>query len=352
MKPPRRLWPSALGSAAGPGAFREAFGALFAAHGEMPHQHPQVLWARIRHAPTKSAVYTWPADEPRCVIALRSSGSRWQSLFPGAPILAAAGLDPDEFVQVLGQVAGDLGTDCLYFPLAYPDYVASATLAATPGIATWPRSPSPIIDWADRGQGIPARFRERLGSRADRKARRWKSSLHSISLTGAAARGALAEIERHSWKAAVRLDLASEGQLEYYRQLLDQRLVTMSVALLHDRPIAYRLDARHRDVLYALEWSYDARFGTYAPGMFLLADDLQRRWGDASLEHVDLFGSPDTLKVLLATGVRGRLDFAWPSGPVVDRLRAERQAHDARLDRQLADGVGIRRTYAPDAGSS
>ncbi|WP_189239040.1 GNAT family N-acetyltransferase [Planomonospora parontospora] len=312
----------------------------------MPHQHPETLTARLEQTNETSVVYGWPAGSPRCVLAFRQTGRGWRSLFPGAPVLAASDLDPGILERLLGEIAADLGTGLLYFPLAYPESAAADRLAAVPRMAVWRRSPSPVVRWDDGGHGVMERFRERHGSQATRKTRRWNSSLRAATMTGTAACAALAEIERHSWKASARLDLDSEGQLGYYQRLLRRRLVTMSAAVLGDRPVAYRLDARHQDTVYALEWSYDARFGGHAPGMFLMVDGLRRRWGGVPLKRIDLFGGPDMLKLLVATGDRERIDFAWPAGPAADRLRRERHAHDARLRRCLDAGVGVRAAYS------
>ncbi|MFV2195473.1 GNAT family N-acetyltransferase [Nocardiopsis sp. LOL_012] len=311
----------------------------------MPHQHPAVLAARLSSIASDHAVYVWPDEEPRCLFAFRRSGDHWRSVFPGAPVLADRELEPETLRRLLGWIARDLDAAYLYFPLAYPETAAAGALAAVPGMAVWNRSHSPVIDWEDQGHGILNRFHDRHGSQARRKARRWRKALRMEVLAGNAARSALADIEGRSWKASVGLDLASEGQLGYYQDLLDEGVVRLSAAMLDGRPIAYRLDARHDSTVYALEWSFDARFGRYAPGMFLMVDGLPQCWADADLERVDLFGSPDTLKQLLATGTRERVDLAWPSGSAVHRLRHERQAHDARLRQRFERGIGLAVTY-------
>jgi hypothetical protein len=346
---PCRWWPPPRGTTPGDATrfIQDEAHALFTQHGEMPHQHPTVLTTRLtRVAGHDHAVYVWPADEPHCLLALQRADDVWRSVFPGAPILTDGTIDGGTLARLFAHVVKDLSAAALYFPLAYQETAAARALESTPGIASWPRSPSPVVDWTDRGNGVLARFQERHGSQADRKLRRWRQRLTVTTLDHQSAEDVLARVEHRSWKARAHLDLQSAGQLDYYRHLLNLGAATLTGAFQGNEPVAYRIDLRHQRTVYAVEWSFVREAARSAPGMFLLTAGLVERWASEDLDFIDLFGAPDLLKSMVETRRRERTDFAWPSGSVVDGLRAERQAHDARLDRQLADGVGIRRTYA------
>jgi hypothetical protein len=351
---PVRCWPAASGTEPADAArsIQDHAHALFTRHGEMPHQNPTVLAARLSHAAGRDhAVYLWPADQPRCLLALQRVDDVWRSVFPGAPILTEGTIDGGSLALLFAHVAKDLSAEALYFPLAYRGTVAARALESTPAMACWPRSPSPVVDWKDRGDDVLARFRERHGSQADRKLRRWRQHLAvTTTLDPRPAEDVLARVEQRSWKAGARLDLESAGQLDYYRCLLNVGAATLTAAFQGNEPVAYRIDLRHERAVYAVEWSFVREAAPSAPGMFLLTVGLVERWAGDDLDFIDLFGAPDLLKTMVETRRRDRMDFAWPAGSVVDGLRAERQAHDVRLDRQLADGVGIRRTYAPPRG--
>jgi hypothetical protein len=113
-----------------------------------------------------------------------------------------------------------------------------------------------------------------------------------------------------------------------------------------ETPIAYRIDTCVGGVLFALKWSFDEAWRRVSPGFSLLAVDLPRRCKILDVTHADLFGSPDLLKDAVSTGERQRCEFIWPSGPVADRILAERHAHDTRAAQALAQGKGIRTSYA------
>jgi hypothetical protein len=327
-----------------------AVGQLFAQHGEMPHQHPGVLSARLGCpdcADCVVAVYSRRNGEPpELALALRQRPDGvWVSLFPGAPILASLAFPPELLGEILAALCRELGASALYFPLAYAETRAAHLLQATPAMDCWQRSPSPIISWDDGGEGLIGRFMERYGSQAARKRKRWQS-LRAVTLPPLSAVQALAAIGANSWKSSLHADLQSNGQLQYYQRLLLEGLVELTVATLDEYPIAYRLDSLFRERVYALEWSFDQRYAALAPGMFLLLDGLLLRWGREKLHYIDLFGSPDRLKTLVETDRRARVDFAWPAGSVTELLRRERSDHDLRLAGYLARGVGIRRIYS------
>lgn len=322
---------------------------LFAACGEMPWHHPQMLAGRLLGAEcAPGLVYLWPEDQPRVALGLRPRARGvWQSLFPGAPLLVDPGaVDCRLLEEILAQIQVDAGAEVLYFPLVYPETSAAALLASVSRTIRWERSPSPVIAWNDAGAGIDTRFHQRYGRRAGRKEKRWQENLRATMLPPREAIRALTRIEAASWKAGMHADLGSSGQLACYQHLLHEGLVELVAAMYHDEPIAYRLDCAFRETVYILEWSFDQRYAALAPGMFLLVKGLVQRWERFPLAYIDLAGSPDMLKSLLETGRRPRQDLAWPAGRAAQRLCVEQRGHDALLASCLSQGIGVRRAYS------
>lgn len=269
--------------------------------------------------------------------AFRLDADRASSVFVGLP---AVGGSPDPQLSELSElVRAALGVPVVYFP-----HVSCATV---PGLASWRRLDSPVISWADRGRDLLDRVRSRRGSRADRQWRRFDSAgLTVASAKGAAAVAVVDAVERRSWKAACGQSMHyRDRQFELYSGLLDRGLVTLDVAWHGSKPVAYRLDARTGRTVACLKWSFDENYRRCSPGFYLLTTGLVRRWGPVELDWIDLFGSPDTLKDLVASGAAPRYDLAWPPGHEAAVVRAERVAFDGATRANHAAGCGVRHLY-------
>jgi hypothetical protein len=267
-------------------------------------------------------------------------------LFTGRPTTGeAAG---DDLVDLARAVHRELDVALVYFP--YLD-AAVARAAEACAFLVWERTASPFIDWSDRGVGLAARVRERYGSRAERQWRRFASArLTTVAVTGTAAVEVMDRVESASWKASAGQSMHErEDQFALYSGLIERGAAELAVVYDDSTPAAYRLDTGAGRVVACLKWSYDERYRRYSPGFQLLTTGLADRWSGADLEHIDLFGSPDLLKDLVATGERRRFDLAWPDGEAARQLRRERTAFDAETRAWHEAGRGVRRRYLPEA---
>lgn len=278
-------------------------------------------------------------------------GQRADCLFTDRPY-AGGGETADragrDFAGLADAVRSELGVGLVYFPLLGS---AAADSARSAGFAAWERLPSPYVGWSDRGAGLAARVRDRYGSRADRQWRRFDGAgLTTRTVTGAAAVEVLDRVERASWKTSAGQSMHHrEDQFALYSGLIERGAAELDAVYDGSTPVAYRLDTRAGGVVACLKWSYDERYRRYSPGFHLLTTGLVRRWSGTRLERVDLFGSPDLLKRLIATGERRRFDLAWPDGPAAADLRRERTAFDATIRAAYEAGHGIRRHYLSEA---
>jgi CelD/BcsL family acetyltransferase involved in cellulose biosynthesis len=136
-----------------------------------------------------------------------------------------------------------------------------------------------------------------------------------------------------------------DNQFDLYAYLLRHGLSSLDVVWSATRPIAYRLDAHLGRTVMCLKWSYDEEYRRCSPGFYLLTKRLVQRWGDTDLDSIDLFGSPDRLKDLISTDRVARFDLAWPPGPAVDALRAERTGFDRQVRENHQAGRGVRQLY-------
>ncbi|MGH3941044.1 MAG: GNAT family N-acetyltransferase [Pseudonocardiaceae bacterium] len=269
--------------------------------------------------------------------AFRQHEDRASCVFAGRPIL---GGPPDSRLRELAElVRTALGAPVVYFP--------HVTSAAASGLVSWRRRDSPTVTWTEQGRDLPERVRRRYGSRADRQWRRFQAAgLTTAPASGTAAVAVLDTIERRSWKAMCGQSMHDrDQQFELYSGLLDRNLVTLDVAWHGRRPVAYRLDARMGRTVACVKWSFDEAYRRSSPGFYLLTEGLVRRWGPVELDLIDLFGGPDTLKDMVASGAVPRYDLAWPPGSAADELRAERSAFDHAARDNHTASRGVRHLY-------
>ena len=249
-----------------------------------------------------------------------------------------------DFAGLADAVRSELGVPLVYFPLLGS---AAARRGRSAGFAVWERLPSPYVGWSDRGAGLMSRVRERYGSRADRQWRRFENAgLTVATVAGKPAIEVLDRVERASWKTATGQSMHERGdQFALYCVLIERGVADLEVVYDGTFPVAYRLDTKIGRVVACLKWSYDDRYRRFSPGFHLLTTDLVRRWSGVDLARVDLFGSPDLLKRLVATGERRRFDLAWPDGSAAQDLRLV----SAAADGVEAEGRAIRREGATGA---
>lgn len=252
-------------------------------------------------------------------------------------------IGPTPPLEALRDALSKLSTP-IYFPHIYE---SSHLVLKDCGSESWPRSSSPAI-WTQNLPILPKRAEKRLGSRARRR-------LRKFNLSGATVRTVPSEkglpfvlqIEDSSWKAALKQDLRSRNQVDYYSAMLSSPTSLLRVAFLEASPIAYRLDYFTEDTIFAMKWSYVESAAKLSPGFSMIVSDLPASWSHSPIQRVDLHGSPDTLKDAVADHAIARVDCAWPSGhSIVEELRHERTEHDRTLQLLRDNGKSIRNAYS------
>jgi Acetyltransferase (GNAT) domain len=314
----------------------------FQTYGTMPHQSP----GHIRAESSRAGVAEPTVIEAGGVLsAFRVKNGTALCLVEGAGVLPAreGTFDPDWFLSTVRQ---RLGVDTIHIPLLYPDVDTAQALLRAQGVARLERLPTLVMAPPFDQGTILARCSARLGSRARRRICRFRrAGLVFQELAGDPAIRALDLIEQRSWKATCRQDMHSRDQFAAYAARLRSGELSMTAVMAQETPIAYRIDAHVRGILFALKWSFDEAWRRVSPGFVLLAVNLPWRCEALGVKYADLFGSPDLLKGALSTGERRRIECAWPAGPAAERLLAERRTHDTRAAQAHAQGNSIRSSY-------
>lgn len=274
-------------------------------------------------------------------------------VFEGHPFLGASGPRPAEMDEYLARASAILGA-VLYFPLVYADSPGGDALSRS-AAARWDRLPSPTVSGASLREGLVARARERLGSRADRRLRRFALAGITVhTFGGDEAMRWILSVEGRSWKRSVGQDLRTRGQTELYATLARSPASRIRVALAGQSPVAYRFDYLAGDVVYSLKWSYSEEWRGVSPGFTLLVRDLADCWASTGVRIIDLHGSPDTLKAAVCDpgGERVRTDFGWPpEQSCINQLRRERLAHDQKLRARFDAGGTLKGIYTVHRGA-
>lgn len=247
----------------------------------------------------------------------------------------------------LESMRSSLGVEVLWFPLICLDIPGTCELKALQGVVVSSRRPSPIINMDIDSAGTWARACGNLGRRAERRRQAFERLGLMCREVGDSRLAVefLAHIERLSWKATCGQDMFSRDQFNLYSALLKNRVLRAIVVFDGDRPVAYRLDGRADDTLYCVKWSYDEHYARSSPGFYLIAVDLPRRYQEHGLTRIDLFGGLDSLKQVVMTGERARVDIAWPDGERARGLILQGVQHDALVENHLKTGRGLRHLY-------
>lgn len=268
-----------------------------------------------------------------------------ESVLPIAPWESGSSVGLTE--TRLETIRSSLGVEVLWFPLICLDIPGTCELRALRNVVVSSRRPSPIINLDISGGGAWSHACENLGRRAERRRRAFERlglECREVEDSKLAVEF-LARIERLSWKAACGQDMFSRDQFSLYSSLLKNCVLRAVVVFDGERPVAYRLDGRTDDTLYCVKWSYDENYARASPGFYLIAVDLVHRYQARGLIRIDLFGGLDSLKQVVMTGERARVDIAWPDGEVAKELIFQGTQHDALVENHLKTGRGLRHLY-------
>ncbi|WEH36591.1 GNAT family N-acetyltransferase [Streptomyces sp. AM 4-1-1] len=233
----------------------------------------------------------------------------------------------------------------VYLPLVD---ASCAGVRAYDGFAVWERPPNSLVDWSLDGEDLWQRALSRGTSQLTRKRRLVERDGLTLCFGRWGARAAedVLRVDDRSWKAERGQSMRMRaGQGELYRRLVETGTVTVSFLKDHGRPVAFRMDARIKDRVMCLKWSYDESYRRYSPGLYLLTEGLRREWAGRGICTVDLHGSPDALKDLIHSDRPARVDL-WYGDPQLGARRAEeRLAFDAGVTRTHDQGRGLRHAF-------
>lgn len=322
---------------------RSAWQELFDQAGASVHQSPEYAEAVRRASPDRS---------PYAILgtgtygAFEVGGELATSILGPRPLLSAAPIGLADLPAFTAALTEQTAADLVYFP-----NVATSSFAdcsdVSGGLVTWERLPSPYIDLAGlTASSLWERVCSRYGSRAERQRRRFESAGFEVrALADEEAVAAVSTVERKSWKAHAGQSMHQrDNQFALYSDLLRSGLAQIIAAFDGELPVAFRLDVRTGITVQCLKWSYDEAYRRYSPGFYLLTHALAANL-PPGVDRIDLFGSPDLLKDLLADGTQPRIDVAWPAGDCAEALRAERESHDRRIQIARTSGRGVRTLY-------
>ncbi|WP_173019451.1 GNAT family N-acetyltransferase [Streptomyces alkaliphilus] len=314
---------------------------MYRRHGTRVQQSP--AYARAVAASGRRVAVALAGDPPDAIGAFALDGSICTALGGDHPLLVRTPT-PESVAAVVADVHRATRLP-VYLPLVDTLY---ARVRAYDGFAVWERSPNSLIDWAGDGAVFRETVERRGGSHLSRKRRLVERDGLTLSAGHRGPRAAdnVLRVDGRSWKAERGQGMAQRpGQERLYRRLVEDGTLTASFLLDHDRPVAFRLDARVGDRVMCLKWSHDEAYRRYSPGLYLLTEGLLREWTGCDIRTVDLHGGPDTLKDLLHSVRVPRVDL-WCGDRRRGELRAEeRSALDARVGRARESGRGLRHVY-------
>lgn len=270
---------------------------------------------------------------------------------PTSPFVGAysPGVDEREFSNLLTNISDSLQKP-LYFPQVYENSEWSKVMQTQARVDLWTRLPSPTVTFDSPDTTLIQVAKERIGSRAIRRLRKFENE--GFSIISADKRNAseiIKRVEMTSWKRAQKQDMISRDQLWVYNALVQSPNSVVRVVMNDEDPVAYRFDYRVGQRVFALKWSYNEAYKKYSPGFYLLVKDMEDYWRRQQVKSIDLYGSPDTLKSSICDTSREskRLDIGWPrSSDVVQNLKRERLEHDAGIKRAFNAGVSLKSIYS------
>lgn len=307
----------------------------------LPFQHPAILGELIASFPRTTA---------------RRAASDFESCFWLQDDLAVCAIEGDAVCgnlpdnkltpTVLDKWARSLGNRHLYFPLVYESSPVFADLSGLAGVMRLLRRPTCLVSLPLSEGTLHSRARARIGSRVDRRLKRFaRSNARLETLSGEQAVSAMAAVEAASWKYSVQQSLYHSGQFSFFRNLIRQSLVELRLVTLDEAPVAYRLDFVFERTAYVWKWSFSERYRSISPGFYLLVCDLYNSYAAKEIDTVDLYGSPDLLKLAICDRFEDRYDFYWPESSAGREYLAERAAHDARCRELLEHGRSMKGAY-------
>lgn len=314
-------------------------------HHKAPFHDPYIIDGLVNSLDNKFVACVKKENNKWLFSVFQITNSIALCIFSGYPLMSSGNiLSPIDVESFFIQIYNELKLP-IYLPLVFLDTYQGEALKKT-RLASWSRLPNPIVTFNDN---ITDRIVKRAGKRAIKNWKKFENSDAEIATFTRieSIRRYIKLVETASWKSKVCQDMLSKNQYEIYCNLAKSPRALLRVVIVNELPVAYRLDIKIGDIVFALKWSYCENNKRIAPGFYLLTKDIERCWSGKSIKFVDLFGSPDTMKeVICDKTMRKRYDYAWPSAHcAIKALQIERQVHDNKLNENFSTGKGLRHAY-------
>lgn len=305
---------------------------------------------RVQQSPAYARAASWAGERllvamsPDAMALFTHNSTTCTALGSDQPFLGTHQPSAAQLVSVVLAARQATGLS-VYLPLIDAAY---ADVAGHSEFTTWDRPPNSLIDWTLQGRDLWARARSRGTSQLDRKRRLVERDglVLDIGRFGEEAARDMLAVDDRSWKATRGQSMRQRAsQWALYGRLVESGTLTATFLRNRDQPVAFRLDGRVGDRVMCLKWSYDESYRRYSPGLYLLTEGLTRQWSDRGVSVVDLFGSPDSLKNLLHTHRRSRIDVWCGDTRLGEELARDRLVLDTRVARASEEGKGLRHAF-------
>ena len=272
----------------------------------------------------------------------------WKCSIESYPFLCDENAELESFIN---SIVDCLKTKTLYFPKVYIHtniYNRMIELRKEDTIY-WDRLPVPIVDCKTSKQEIYEQEIVRYGKRTIRQRRKFDNYLYVKEVNDNTTDSIIKDIELKSWKRICKQDMLSrENQFIYYTNIIKNGLGKLYVAFTKEDniPVSYRIDAITKDKVYFLKSSFKEEYKKYSPGSYLIATDLIERYVEnKKYSYIDLCGSMNTLKNMVATNELKRIDICYPYDKIVDKIRDERTNFSKLNKDNYLNGNSIRDIY-------
>lgn len=273
----------------------------------------------------------------------------WKCSIESYPFLCSEDSKIEEF---LNEILKYLKPKTIYFPKTYihTNLYKEIMKLDSEQLTYWDRLPVPIVNCKTDKKEIYEQEILRYGKRTIRQRKKFEKDLYVVEINDDnSAEEIIKDIELNSWKRQCKQDMLSrENQFTYYTNIIKLGLGKLVVAFTKEGnvPVAYRIDAITKDIIYFLKSSFKEQYKKYSPGSYLIATDLIERYVDnRSYNYIDLCGSMNTLKNMVATGELKRIDFCYPYNTIVETIKEER-TNFSKLNREnYIQGNSIRKIY-------
>ncbi|MCL2859554.1 MAG: GNAT family N-acetyltransferase [Oscillospiraceae bacterium] len=325
---------------------------LYSKNGNVYLQSYASIEATFKSNKTRECIIVFDTDKEIILSFKKKTNSIWTSVFEAYSILCdTSSFDEKYIVNLLEYIKQEINIKTLYFPLIYEDDLVFILANDNNKFNVWQRLPTCIIDGQLSADEIIQRSLIKDGSILIRQRKAFENKLFVQEVKEVENKKAiLKQIELKSWKSKCGQDMLSrENQYEYYSKLLESEFAKLIVAFDRDNeePISYRIDLVVNDkIVYVVKSSYNDEYKKYSPGSYLLTYDLTNRYSQKEYKYIDLYGAPNTLKDMVATGKIQRYDICFSDCENdIEEIKKDRLAYDVTFNENYTKKKSIRNIY-------